>query len=134
MGTAMSLPRIRLVIGPVTLEVEPFDTPTARAVLAALPFEARAQTWGEEVYFAVPVTAALEPDARDVVEPGEIAFWVEGRSIAIAFGPTPVSRGSECRLVAPVNVWGRTADDVRALKAVRPGDRIRAELVGAPGG
>ncbi|MCS6877757.1 MAG: cyclophilin-like fold protein [Geminicoccaceae bacterium] len=119
------LPVLRLEIGSVVLTADLFDTPTARAIARAVPFESRASTWGEEVYFAVPVQAALEADARDVVEPGELAFWVEGRSIAIAFGRTPVSRGNECRLVAPVNVWGRAREDVRALRAVRPGDRIR---------
>ncbi|MEJ5232256.1 MAG: cyclophilin-like fold protein [Geminicoccaceae bacterium] len=128
----MTTRRIRFRIGSVTLEVEPFDTPTARAVLAALPFESRTRTWGEEVYFDTPVKVALEPDARDVVEPGEIAFWVEGRSIAIAFGRTPASRGDECRLVAPVNVWGRARQDVRALKVVKPGDPIRVEPVDEP--
>lgn len=123
----MSAPALRLVIGPVELRAELLDTPTARAVLAAAPFTARASTWGEEVYFAAPVRAALEPGARDVVEPGELAFWVEGRSIAIAFGRTPASRGGECRLVAPVNVWGRSIEDVRTLAAVRPGDPIRVE-------
>jgi hypothetical protein len=128
----MPVPLLRLRIGSVTLEVEPFDTPTARAIAAAAPFEARARTWGEEVYFETPVKAALEPDAREVVEPGEIAFWVEGRAIAIAFGRTPVSRGDECRLVAPVNVWGRAREDVRALGVVKPGDRVRVEVLGEP--
>ncbi len=123
------LPVLRLEIGSVVLTADLFDTPTARAIARAVPFESRAQRWGEEVYFAVPVEAAREADARDVVEPGELAFWVEGRSIAIAFGRTPVSRGNECRLVAPVNIWGRAREDVRALKVVRPGDRIRV----APG-
>lgn len=125
----MSPTRIRIRIGPIDLEVEPFDTPTARAVLAALPFDSRASTWGEEVYFATPVRVAREPDARDVVEPGEIAFWVEGRSIAIAFGPTPVSRAGECRLVAPVNVWARALADVRALSVIRDGAPVRVERV-----
>ncbi len=103
------------------------DTPTARLLVARLPCSAQAQTWGEEVYFAVPVEAVLEPDARQVVEPGTVCFWVEGGCLALPFGRTPVSRGNECRLVAPVNVLGRLRGDPRALASVRDGDPIRVE-------
>lgn len=119
--------RVRFVLGDVSLDAECRDTPTAAAVLAALPFDAAARTWGEEVYFEAPVAVGLEPGARDVVEPGEIAFWVEGSSIAIGFGPTPASRGDEIRLVAPVNVWADALGDARALAAVRPGSPIRVQ-------
>jgi len=120
---------LRLEIGPVTLTAELFETPTAEALWQAAPFDARANTWGEEVYFSTPVSAAREADARDVVEAGELAFWVEGDSIAVGFGRTPVSRGDEIRLAAPVNIWGRTADDVTALSAVGDGAAIRVEKI-----
>jgi hypothetical protein len=103
------------------------DTPTAGKLLKVLPCSSTANTWGDEVYFSIPVSADLEPDARQVVPPGTICFWVEGQSLAIPFGPTPVSRGDECRLVTKVNLLGRLEGDPRALKTVTEGDTIRVE-------
>ena len=117
--------QLEITAGGISLVVEVFDTPTGQAVLAAAPFDARARTWGEEVYFSTPVRVAREADARAVVEAGEMAFWVEGDAIAMGFGPTPVSRGDEIRLAAPTNIWGRTEDDVRRLEAVRDGDPVQ---------
>jgi hypothetical protein len=79
------------------------------------------------VYFTTPVRAGLEPDAKAVVEPGELAFWAEGNAIAVGFGPTPVSRGDEIRLVAPTNIWGRALDDVKQLGRIRNGAPIRLQ-------
>ena len=103
------------------------DTPTAKKLLSALPCSSSANTWGEEVYFSVPVNAGLEPDAQQVVPPGTICFWVQGKSLAIPFGPTPVSQGNECRLVTKVNLLGKLEGDPRVLKSVRDGDDIRVE-------
>jgi hypothetical protein len=121
--------KLKMTIGDVVIHTELFDTPTADAIWSALPFEAKAQTWGMEIYFTTPATAALEPDARDVVEEGEIAFWVDGNAIAIGFGPTPVSEGNEIRLVEPTNIWGRALEDVKQLSRVRAGAKVRVEAL-----
>jgi uncharacterized protein len=105
------------------------DTPTVKKLIAALPCESSAQTWGDEVYFSVPVKSALEKDARQVVEPGTVCFWVEGQSLALPFGPTPVSEGDECRLVARVNILGKIDADAKKLKTVKAGDRVRVEVI-----
>jgi uncharacterized protein len=117
--------RMRMDFGSVAIAADLLDTPTADAVWQALPFEASVRTWGDEVYFETPVSVPREPDARTVMEPGDVAFWTDGDAIAIGFGPTPVSRGDEIRLASPANVFARTTDDVTSLKAVRSGATVR---------
>ena len=124
------MPRIRFDFGSLTLDAELLDTPTARAVAAALPLESAALTWGEEVYFDVPVRVKREADARAVVTPGEIAYWPEGPAIAIGFGRTPISKGDECRLASSCNIFARALGDVKALKAVRAGTKIKVTAMG----
>ena len=97
---------------------------TALAVFEALPCTSEANTWGEEVYFSLPVTIALDPNATDVVEPGTICYWIQGKCLALPFGPTPVSRGKECRLVTAVNVLGKLNGNPRVLAGIRDGDAV----------
>ena len=119
--------KLKMTIGGIEITAELFDTPTADAIYQSLAFSSTARTWGEEVYFDTPVTSENEADARDVVEAGELAFWLAGNAIAIGFGPTPVSQGEEIRLASPCNVWGRAVEDVRGLMVVKDGDPITVE-------
>ena len=121
--------RVRFDFGTLTLEAELFDTPTARAVAAALPISSSALTWGEEVYFEIPVKVAREKDARAVVTPGELAYWPDGHAIALGFGRTPISQGNETRLASPCNVFGRAIGDVKALAKVRAGAKVSVTQV-----
>jgi hypothetical protein len=106
------------------------DTPTAKKLLNSLPCSSPANTWGREVYFSVRVRTELESDAQQVVSPGTICFWVEGQSLAIPFGPTPVSLGNECRLITKVNLVGVIEGDPHVLESIYDGDEIRVEAAG----
>jgi len=121
--------KVRITAGKVVLEaLLRDDSPSVAALLQALPFDSRAATWGEEVYFEAPLNLDLEPDARQVVEPGTVCFWTEGSSIALPFGRTPISGADgKPKLAARCNVIGTLIGNPRDLAKVRSGDRIRVE-------
>ena len=121
---------IRFDFGSLALDAELLETPTGKAIAAALPITASALTWGEEVYFEIPVKVAREKDARAVVTPGEIAYWPDGHAIAIGFGHTPISKGDETRLASPCNIWAKALSDVKMLTKIRAGTTIKVSAVG----
>lgn len=121
--------RIRFDFGTLTLDAELLDTPTAKAIAAALPISSSALTWGDEVYFDVPVEVKREGNARAVVTPGEIAYWPEGPAIALGFGRTPISQGDETRLASPCNVFARALGDVKILGKVKAGTKVEVRAL-----
>ena len=121
--------KLKIISAKASLIFNLLDTATSQKIVKALPFESTANTWGEEVYFETPVEAKLEPDARQVVEPGTLCFWVEGSSLAIPYGRTPVSQGDECRLVARVNILGAIEGNPKTLGSIRSGDKLRVEAL-----
>ncbi len=121
--------RIRFDFGTLTLDAELLDTPTATAILTVLPITSSVLTWGEEVYFDAPVEIAREKGARAVVTPGEIAYWPDGPAIAIGFGRTPISKGDETRLASPCNIFAKALGDVKTLKTVRAGTKVKVTKI-----
>ncbi len=109
---------------PVTMKAELNDTPTARMIWEALPITGRANTWGDEIYFEIPVQAEQANDARAEVEVGELGYWPVGRAFCIFFGPTPASSGEQPRAASPVNVVGRVLGDATAFRQVRTGTAV----------
>ncbi|MBN1124735.1 MAG: hypothetical protein JXA82_07000 [Sedimentisphaerales bacterium] len=125
--------KIQITAGQVVAEAEFGDTPTARAIFDALPFEAIGDRWGGEIYFEIPVSCELEADSREVLLPGELGYWPEGKCFCIFLGPTPASDGEEIRPASAVNVFGRLQGQWDSLQSVDAGVKIQIEaLVSEP--
>lgn len=127
----MSQRTISITAGDVQVAAELNDTQTANLVWDALPIAASGSTWGDEIYFRIPVQSE-ERDAVPTVEMGAVAYWPPGQALCLFFGPTPMSVGDEIRPASPVNVLGQIVGDPTALKAVRSGAEIRIERLESP--
>ncbi|MFH1799710.1 MAG: cyclophilin-like fold protein [Candidatus Omnitrophota bacterium] len=122
--------KIKIKIGKIEIFAALKETATAAKVLAALPLMSLARTWGEEVYFEVPVSAELEAEAQQVVVPGMVCFWTQGKCLALPYGSTPISKGTECRLADRCNVLGELEGDFKTLLGgVRDGDPVSVERI-----
>ena len=119
---------IRITAGSVQVSATLNDTDTATAVANALPIEASANTWGDEIYFGIPVDAGLER-GQEVVVLGDLGYWPPGRAFCIFFGPTPASRGDEIRPASAVTVIGRVCGDATAFKQAPAGAHVTIEIV-----
>jgi len=117
--------RITITAGGVSMQADLNDSPTARQIWDALPLEGQANTWGNEIYFEIPVKAKQEPDAREEVAVGELGYWPVGHAFCIFFGPTPASVDERPRAYSPVNILGRMIGDATRLRAVQDGTRVR---------
>jgi hypothetical protein len=116
---------ITISVEGISLSAELNDSPTARRIWEALPIEGWASTWGDEIYFEIPVVVAQEPGARAEVEVGELGYWPVGHAFCVFFGPTPVSTDERPRAYSPVNILGRVVGDATRLRAVRSGAAVR---------
>jgi uncharacterized protein len=118
--------RIRITAGSVAADAVLDDSETARLVWEALPLTVAGETWGDEIYFSIPVKAKPERPL-ETVELGDLGYWPPGTAFCIFFGPTPMSRGNEIRPASPVNVFGKVVGDPAVFKKVRAGTKVRVE-------
>lgn len=119
--------KIRILINDLRVEAELNESKSAQSIWEALPLQARANLWGEEIYFSIPVKAGLEPGAREVVSSGELGYWPTGHAFCIFFGPTPASRGDEIRAASAVNVIGQVLSDPKIFRKAKDGATIVLE-------
>ena len=115
---------INILAGDISISAELNNSLTAEEIWRALPIDGKADTWGAEIYFEIPVIINEEPDARADVEVGDLGYWPSGHAFCIFFGPTPVSSDEKPRAASPVNIFGRVVGDVTQLRNVRSGARI----------
>jgi len=120
---------IKITVEDVELKAQLNDSPTAKSIADALPIKAKAQRWGGEIYFSIPVTAELESNSRDVLEAGELGYWPTGNAFCIFFGPTPASQADEIRAASAVNIIGKIKDDWSGLPDVPSGASVLIESI-----
>ncbi len=119
--------RIQITSGDVSLTATLNDSPTASQIWEALPIVGRVQTWGDEIYFPIPVSADTDDTAEEVVDKGAVAYWPPGNALCLFWGPTPASRGDEIRPASAVNVCGMIEGDPTQLADAPNGGEIRIE-------
>ncbi|MCL4369083.1 MAG: cyclophilin-like fold protein [Actinobacteria bacterium] len=117
---------IRITAGSVSVTAQLNDTKTADAILEALPIEARGNTWGDEIYFSIPVRLGPE-NGQEVVQAGDLGYWPPSTAFCIFFGPTPASRGNEIRPASAVNVFGHIDGDATVFRRVPGNARVTIE-------
>jgi len=117
---------IKIKAGSVEVLAKLNDSKTADSILNALPISASGNTWGDEIYFSIPVSCQPE-NPKPVVEEGDLGYWPPGSAFCIFFGPTPASQGNEIRPASPVNVFGKIQGDARVFKAVASGATVVIE-------
>ena len=117
---------IKLKFSNYTLNIKLRSTNTANAIKNILPFKSIVKTWGDEIYFEIPIekNIDLESDAKDVIVLGEIAYWIDGKCIAIGYGKTPISQNNEIRLAAKTNIWGDAVINIKELNKIKDGDEV----------
>ena len=123
----MIMRKIQIISGAVSVTANLNESSTANAIWDALPIEAKTNTWGDEIYFQIPVQVEEASDAKELVEMGDLGYWPHGNAFCIFFGPTPASRGDEIRAASAVNIVGKVDEDPLLFKNISGGSVIKIE-------
>ena len=121
--------KIKIIAGNVSSVAELSDGKTSDTIWDSLPIENTVNTWGDEIYFTIPIASALDETAKEVVEKGDMGYWPTGKAFCIFFGPTPASQGDEIRPASAVDIVGRVEGNTDIFKGVRDGENIKLERV-----
>ena len=121
--------KINIVFDNFSIQAELKECETAQKIYSALPIDSRVNTWGDEIYFDIPVSVGQAADAIEEVEVGTLGYWPVGKAFCIFFGPTPVSSGEKPRAASPVNVFGKAIGDLNPLRDVKSGATVKVERV-----
>lgn len=119
--------KIKITIGRVALDAELNESPTARKLAELLPLKTTFHTWGEEIYFTIPLEAELDETASEEVQIGDLGYWPPARAFCIFFGPTPMSTAEKIVPAGPVNIIGRVNGDATYLKEVMDEEEVILE-------
>ena len=121
--------KIKIKFLSFSISVDLHNTENAMQIWEACPIKSIINTWGNEIYFDTKINTIIDKTAKNIISKGEIAFWVEGASIAIGFGPTPISKGNEIRLITNANIIGKTTENLSALSMVNSGEIVIVEKI-----
>jgi uncharacterized protein len=121
--------RIKITAGNITLEATLAETACAEVIWSILPLSTKINTWGDEIYFSIPIHHELDATARDIVEVGDLGYWPDGPAFCIFYGPTPISKDKEIRPASAVNIIGKVIGDPTLLRTVPPGSKITIEQI-----
>ncbi len=117
--------KILIEFDKLSLQARLNDSPTAQELLKQLPIESQVNTWGDEIYFEIPVNMPQEPNAREILAVGELGYWPVGKAFCIFFGPTPVSTDHRPRAFSPVNILGEILGDSQGLRGIKDQDKVK---------
>ena len=120
--------QIHIITGQVKLTAQLNDSPSAKALAKALPMQLSMSRWGDEYYGECGLDVEEEPQARTLMEVGELAVWPPGLALCIFFGPTPASTADAPVAASNVNPVGRVTSQFEPLKELGSSINVRVEL------